>query len=113
LSIPDDLTLVGFTNEPVAAIGEPPLTTVAQPVFQIGQTAAELLLHEIHADGVRQPVTKVLPTHLVVRNSSTKKVMIQGWGGGPGLSAGRMDGKGEHAAKSAGYPGKEDALAGE
>lgn len=47
---PDDtgqITLVGFTNLGVAGLLEPPLTTVTQPAFKIGQTAAAILLDEI------------------------------------------------------------------
>ncbi len=76
LSIPGDVALVGFTNEPVAAIVEPPLTTVAQPVFEIGQTAAELLLQEINAGKAAKLTTKVLQTELIVRKSSMKQVLV-------------------------------------
>ena len=60
-----------FGDEPVASYAEPKLTTVAQPAFQIGQTAAEELIRLLdskpHKTG---PKNKVLKTELVVRTSS-------------------------------------------
>jgi DNA-binding LacI/PurR family transcriptional regulator len=72
--IPDDIALAGFTDEPVAAIVEPALTTVSQPTYEIGQTAAQLFLDQIHNKDY-QPVTKVLETRLVVRKSSMRLVL--------------------------------------
>ncbi len=42
-----DVTLVGFTNLSVANLLDPPLSTITQPAFKIGQTAADILLDEI------------------------------------------------------------------
>ncbi|MFZ6011402.1 MAG: LacI family DNA-binding transcriptional regulator [Bacteroidota bacterium] len=72
LRIPDDISVVGFTNEPVSQFIEPSLTTVSQPAYEIGKTAAELFLQQINAEGTFQPVTKGLPTMLVIRNSTRK-----------------------------------------
>ncbi|RIV17975.1 LacI family transcriptional regulator [Fibrisoma montanum] len=70
LNIPSDLALVGFTDEPVAAIVEPALTTVAQPIFDIGQVAAKLFLDQIRLGESYTPTTHVLETRLVVRQST-------------------------------------------
>lgn len=68
LSVPDDLSVLGFDNLDVSAHLEPPLTTLSQPFLQIGQTAATILLRRIEGDSAYfQQVT--LPTELVIRQS--------------------------------------------
>jgi LacI family transcriptional regulator len=69
--IPDDIAVVGFTDNPMAEIMEPPLTTVRQPAYEIGKTAAELLLDQIQDSSHRiHPVHKVLKTELIIRKSA-------------------------------------------
>ncbi|MFE0465157.1 LacI family DNA-binding transcriptional regulator, partial [Kitasatospora sp. NPDC058965] len=62
LRVPDDVALIGFDDAPAAAKARPALTTVRQPVEELGIQAMELLHH-----GPSDPV--VLPTRLVVRDS--------------------------------------------
>ncbi|RZJ23603.1 MAG: LacI family transcriptional regulator [Acinetobacter sp.] len=69
--IPEDVAVVGFSNDFVSEIIEPSLTTVSQPVKQIGETAAQLLIDQINRDVKDwKAVTKVLNTTLIVRNST-------------------------------------------
>lgn len=71
VKIPEELSFVGFTNVKIAHLIDPPLTTVVQPAFEIGQTAAELLFDLIEEKKKSIPFQKVkLPTTLEVRNSS-------------------------------------------
>jgi len=73
LRIPEDVAIVGFSNEPTSALIEPGLTTLAQPLDEIGKTTVQLLLSEIEADGeLIEPRTEVLKTQLIVRASSMK-----------------------------------------
>lgn len=73
LRIPEDIAIVGFSNDYASALIDPPLTTVGQPVAQIGQTAIQLLLDQINRDVADwKAVTKVLKTHLIIRESSKK-----------------------------------------
>jgi LacI family transcriptional regulator len=68
LRIPEDLSIIGFDDIPQATIVHPPLTTVQQPLVQMGRVAAETLLHLI--DGDQDTVTQVvLPTELIVRHT--------------------------------------------
>jgi DNA-binding LacI/PurR family transcriptional regulator len=68
LSIPQDIALVGFDNLDFTDHLDVPLTTVAQPAFEIGQTAFEILFRRIcHQLEEFQQV--ILPTKLVVRQS--------------------------------------------
>jgi LacI family transcriptional regulator len=68
LSVPGDVSIIGFDNIPESALTEPPLTTIDQSIQQMGREAVQLLVALIDgtADGPRQ-VT--LPTRLVVRQS--------------------------------------------
>lgn len=69
LSIPEDVAVVGFDDLDFTETMHPPLTTIAQSPFQIGVTAANLLLKRI--DGAKNPPEAVrLPYRLVVRGSS-------------------------------------------
>jgi DNA-binding LacI/PurR family transcriptional regulator len=67
LSIPEQLSVVGFDDIPRAEAWDPPLTTVRQPVVDKGRVAAELLLELI--DGA-MPRRIELPIELVVRTST-------------------------------------------
>lgn len=71
LSIPEQLSVVGFDDLPLARWVSPPLTTVRQPLAEIGATAAELLLQLI--DGRRPRSARVeLSTELVPRLSTAE-----------------------------------------
>ncbi len=73
--IPEDVAIVGFTESKVADLIDPPLTSVAQPTNEIGQTAARLLLQQIRLkEGVFVPQTIVLNGALNIRSSSLKKI---------------------------------------
>jgi GntR family transcriptional regulator of arabinose operon len=73
LSIPDDLALVGFDNLEIAAHVDIPITTVAQPAFEMGRMAGELLLSKIRPAVLSAEVAhiqrRILPVQLVVRRS--------------------------------------------
>jgi LacI family transcriptional regulator len=72
LDIPRQIAIVGFDDMPWAISLRPPLTTVAQPAFEAGKTAAELLLLRVHHPGwPRRQVT--LETRLIVRASCGSK----------------------------------------
>jgi DNA-binding LacI/PurR family transcriptional regulator len=69
LHIPEDLSVVGFDDLPVAHWVGPPLTTVRQPLVEMAVAAAELVLSM--ADGVVPTQTRVeLATELVIREST-------------------------------------------
>jgi len=72
LSVPDDIAVVGFDDGPVASYTNPPLTTVSQPVYELGWQAARLALDISRADrdtAAVAPRLVQLPTKLVVRQS--------------------------------------------
>lgn len=72
--IPDDVALVGFSDTPAAALIDPPLTTVYQPAFEMGQTAVSLLMKQFNSeDDMFVPETVVLDTKLLIRGSSARR----------------------------------------
>jgi DNA-binding LacI/PurR family transcriptional regulator len=72
VSVPADLSVVGFDDSPVAAHTTPPLTTVAQPQEEKGRLAAQWLLEDIErGTGPRRKHPRaILPTELLVREST-------------------------------------------
>jgi LacI family transcriptional regulator len=67
LSVPDDLSVIGFDNVPESALASPPLTTINQPLQRMGAEALMLLVDLI--DGVERDTHIRLPTELVERSS--------------------------------------------
>lgn len=68
LSVPRDISIVGFDDLPHAAYVNPALTTIHLPLYQVGALAVDRLLERIR--GRTEPVRDVVPTHLVVREST-------------------------------------------
>ncbi len=70
LQVPADMSIVGFDDIPYAAMAAPPLTTVAQPAYELGYRAAELLLQRMRApDAPAQQA--ILDCRLIVRQTAT------------------------------------------
>jgi LacI family transcriptional regulator len=69
IPVPDDLSVIGFDDTMLAQMSVPPLTTVYQPVREIGHAAVTMVMNL--ASG-QQPLTRrvELATHLVVRDST-------------------------------------------
>jgi DNA-binding LacI/PurR family transcriptional regulator len=66
--VPDEVAVVGFDDQPNAAHTLPPLTTVHQPIERMGGELARLLIDVLQDPGLERGL--VLPSHLVVRDSS-------------------------------------------
>lgn len=69
LHIPEDLSVVGFDDLPVARWVGPPLTTIRQPLNEMAQSAARLVLSLARGEEPAQPRVE-LATELVVREST-------------------------------------------
>lgn len=68
IRIPEELSIVGFDDNPVAMHGRIPLTTIRQPLVEMGETGLELLTQIMK--GKRQTPSKLLlPTELIERDS--------------------------------------------
>jgi LacI family repressor for deo operon, udp, cdd, tsx, nupC, and nupG len=71
-SVPGDLAVVGFDNVEISSMTNPTITTVAQPMFQLGFSGCELLIE--HITNPHIPVHNIiLATELLVRESTTIK----------------------------------------
>lgn len=68
-NVPNDVSVVGFDDIPYAQHTEPPLTTVHQPMRQMGQAAARMLMGYFGGQPLSEE-PKVLPTTLIVRSST-------------------------------------------
>lgn len=69
LSVPDDLSIVGFDNVPESALSSPPLTTVEQPIREMGRRAIDLLIRLIRGEPA-EATHITLATNLLVRAST-------------------------------------------
>jgi LacI family transcriptional regulator len=66
--VPDDVAVVGFDDIPASAMTHPPLTTVRQPLYEMGRTAASMVMAAVRGESITKRIE--LPTSLVVRESS-------------------------------------------
>jgi LacI family transcriptional regulator len=73
LNVPAELGVVGFDDMPWINLMRPALSTVAQPTYELGKAAAELLSNRM-ADPGRSLTTLTLPTQLHIRHSSIPKL---------------------------------------
>jgi DNA-binding LacI/PurR family transcriptional regulator len=70
-AVPHDLSVVALHDFPLAAFTEPPLTTVAMPLAELGSGAVELLLAGIEGQRMRSR-TLATPPRLIMRGSATE-----------------------------------------
>ncbi len=70
LRVPEDISIVSFDDLPTASDMGPFLTVVAQPAYEMGRRATELLLTRLAGAGPAEPQEIVLPTEIIVRESS-------------------------------------------
>ena len=75
VKVPEEVSVIGFNDDPMGAMFTPSLSTVAQPSFEIGQEVVKLLLEQIRQPDYQasEHKTIVLPTKLNIRESSVKK----------------------------------------
>ena len=71
LKMPKDIGLVGFNNEPVTSLVTPGISSVDQPAFELGKTAAKLFIERMHIENM-DDVEIILKPRLVVRESSLR-----------------------------------------
>lgn len=71
LSVPGNIAVTGFTETPFAEMVHPPLTSVLQPTYEMGEIAANLLLKQINEESTL-PETVILNGILNIRGSSLK-----------------------------------------
>ncbi len=69
LKIPDDIAIIGFSNNTITTLVDPQLTTVDQPSFEMGRKSAQILIDLIE-NRAMEPKTYVLETKLLIRGST-------------------------------------------
>lgn len=70
LDVPGDVALVAFDDLPSALVVDPFLTVAAQPAYEMGQRATELVLDRLVGDAPQAHQEIILPTEIIVRESS-------------------------------------------
>jgi LacI family transcriptional regulator len=68
INVPDDVAVVGFDGLPTSRYTIPPLTTVAQPIYEKGERAADIIVDQIESEG-GETVHLNLGAELIVRES--------------------------------------------
>ena len=71
VKIPEDISVMGFDNSPIAALGHVTITTVSQPLSEMGSVATSAII-DIIAGRTQQPFKKVLPTTMIMGSSCRK-----------------------------------------
>lgn len=72
LKIPDDIAVIGFDDSDWAQILDPPLTTISQPVYDLGSTAAEMLIKNIENDNSKKEKSIVTFNTRLIERASVK-----------------------------------------
>ncbi len=67
--VPGDLSIIGFDNIRLASFTVPPLTTIEQPIYDMGELAITMLLERIREPEL-PPRRQVLETNLLIRNTT-------------------------------------------
>ncbi len=77
LSIPDDISVIGFSNEPFSQFMELSITSIDQSPMEMGRIAANVFLDEVNSKGnVKSEKQVILAPELIVRKSSQKESLI-------------------------------------
>jgi DNA-binding LacI/PurR family transcriptional regulator len=69
IRVPDDISIVGYDNLPIALSSNPPLTTVNQPIYEIGMEAARMLLEMLKNKKSKARNVIIQNNHLMIRES--------------------------------------------
>jgi len=71
LKIPSQIGIVGFSNNKMMTLVDPPMTAVGQPSFEMGKKAAEILIETIESEKKSvKPKLLILDTELIIRGST-------------------------------------------
>lgn len=70
IKIPEQVSVCGFTNGEISRLSDPPLTTIEQNGYLMGQKAAKLLFERIKSETQLHARTEIIPTKLIVRKST-------------------------------------------
>lgn len=71
LRVPEDVSVIGFDNIEASALSNPPLTTIMQPIYQLGEVSAKILLRLLSGENL-ETKRYLLKTQLIERKSCRK-----------------------------------------
>ena len=69
-NVPQDLSIIGFSDENVLQFTDPKLSTVSQHTLDIGKTSVQLLVDRLRSKEQLKPVTKTIKTKLILRETT-------------------------------------------
>jgi LacI family transcriptional regulator len=71
IKIPEQVSIIGFSNNPITEMVDPTLTTVEQPSMEMGRKAAELLIDQIEGRPIDlESKLLLVETRLIIRQSA-------------------------------------------
>ena len=73
-NVPEDMAVVGFDDLPTSLVVDPILTVTAQPAYEMGQKATELLLQRLSGSAPEMPQEIILATEFIERRSSGTRI---------------------------------------
>lgn len=76
LSVPDDLSVVGFDDIQLAGLVKPGLTTVRQPAYEMGRTAMNMLLERITGSAMDGGRNHTFQPELVLRGTTRRRDLV-------------------------------------
>ncbi|MGN6638696.1 MAG: LacI family DNA-binding transcriptional regulator [Mucilaginibacter sp.] len=80
LTVPDDIAVVSFDDYELFQMHNPTITAIAQPIDKIADKIISIMVHRLTKASTDKPGTEtvMLPTELLIRESSVKKVTVEG-----------------------------------
>ena len=69
-AVPEELSIIGFSDDNVLPFTDPKLSTISQHTSDIGQSAVELLIDRLNKKGSVKPVIKTIKTKLILRGTT-------------------------------------------
>lgn len=72
ISVPEQISVIGYDNLKLAEMSNPPLTTIAQPLYDMGKIATEKLVQMIHS---KKTVSSHIVNHRVIERNTVKKMI--------------------------------------
>ncbi len=77
LKVPDDVSVIGYDDFPWVPLLDPPLSTVAQPAFELGVRAAQMLISKMENEDKSETEMFQLNPELIIRNSCASPKVIK------------------------------------
>jgi len=71
--VPDDISVAGFDDIYISRFMKPPLTTIRQPIYRMGEIAAELLIERMSSTEQPEPKRIIVDGELIIRGSVRDK----------------------------------------